>query len=235
VFVKALRFRSAQELGLRFRSRDWIEATQGPGWGFAAICVATALAISFGARVLDPERTSEQILRQIRNAIPAAVLVACLEELLFRGALFGALRRRYSFWAAAILSSAFFGIVHFLAHPKDTGIVEWNSGLITLGQMLSGFTEWKSLFPGFLNLTLTGILLALCYERTRTLLFPIALHAALIFGVKSVGFATKTVDAANSWVWGSSKLVDGWATAFVLVAIIFALKGILPKHAQSDD
>jgi membrane protease YdiL (CAAX protease family) len=234
-FVKALRFKSAQELGLRFRSRDWIEAAQGLGWGFAAISIATALAISFGARVLDPERSSEQILRHIRNTIPVAVLVACLEELLFRGALFGGLRRRYSFWAAAILSSAFFGIVHFLARPKDAGIVEWNSGLIILGQMLSGFTEWKLLFPGFLNLSLTGILLALCYERTRTLLFPIALHAALIFGVKSVGFATKTIDAANSWVWGSSKLVDGWATAFVLVAIIFALKGTLPRPAQIDD
>ena len=235
IFFKALRFRSAQELGLRFRSRDWVEAAQGIGWGFAAISVATALAISFRARVPDPERTFEQVLRHIRNTIPVALLVSCLEELLFRGALFGALRRRYSFWAAAILSSAFFGIVHFLAQPKSTGIVEWNSGLITLGQMLSGFTEWKSLFPGFLNLTLTGILLALGYERTKTLLFPIALHAALIFGVKTVGFATKTVDSTNSWVWGSSKLVDGWATAFVLVTVLFALKGTLPKPALTDD
>ncbi len=234
IFVKALRFRSARELGLRFQRRDWVEAAQGLGWGLAAIAIATALAFSFGARVLDPERTSQQLERHIRNTIPVALLVGCLEELLFRGALFGALRRRYSFWAAAILSSAFFGIVHFLAQPKSTGIVEWNSGLITLAQMLSGFTEWKALFPGFLNLTLTGILLALGYERTKTLLFPIALHAALIFGVKSVGFATKTVDAANTWVWGSSKLVDGWATAFLLVAIIFAIKRILPKSVQSE-
>jgi hypothetical protein len=38
--------------------------------------------------------------------------VPALEETLFRGILFGGLRRRWSYWPAALVSAAIFAVVH---------------------------------------------------------------------------------------------------------------------------
>src|SRR5206468_135810 len=111
------------------------------------------------------------------------------------------------FWPAALISSGFYALVHFFQQPATSDTVEWFSGFTTLGQMFRGFTEWHSLFPGFLNLTLIGTILALGFERTGSLLFSIGLHASLIFWVKSVSFATKPIESGNSWLWGTNKLV----------------------------
>ncbi len=231
-FIKTLRFKSAGELGWRFRAREWPEAIQGLVWGGVAVAMVTALAVSAGARNWSAHPSGREWAHSLLTTVPLALFVACLEELLFRGALFGALRRRYRFWPAALVSSAFYGIVHFLAQPTEPRMVEWYSGLTTLAQMLQGFSDWRALFPGFLNLTLIGVILALGFERTGSLLFPIVFHAALIIGVKSVGVATHTVESANAWLWGGSKLVDGWACALILIAVFLAFKELLPRKAE---
>lgn len=50
---------------------------------------------------------------RIAMALIAVAGAACCEELLFRGALFGSLRRHLGFWPAALLSGMLFGAVHF--------------------------------------------------------------------------------------------------------------------------
>jgi membrane protease YdiL (CAAX protease family) len=231
IFLQALRIPSGRALGLRFKKHDWAEALHGLVWGFTTLTVVAALAISSGNRTWNlSQHSGYEIWRHVRNTAFVAVLVAMIEELLFRGALFGALRRKYRFWSAALISSAFYAIVHFFEQPSDTGPVEWFSGFVTLGQMLRGFTEWHSLFPGFLNLTLIGVILAMGLERTGSLLFSIGLHAGLIFWLKSVGFATKAAAHGNAWMWGTDKLADGWASGVILIAVLAILNKTLPKR-----
>ncbi len=231
-FLKGLRIRSKQALGLRFRARDWIHVTEGIAWGFFALAAASALALSFGARIWDANH--DPVGRRIGGALLAAVLVAAIEELLFRGALFGTLRRRYSFWRAAIISSGFYALVHFFEKPTSPEVVEWFSGLTTLGQMLGGFTQWHALIPGFFNLALIGIILSLAFERTGSLAFSFGVHAGLIFCVKLLGVITKTSPNASAWAWGGNKLVDGWAPGFILLAILLLLNKVLPSQPRPN-
>jgi uncharacterized protein len=79
----------------------------------------------------------------------ALVIVApVLEELVFRGLIFGTLRRGLSVWTSAVLSAAVFAVAH-------------------------GYGAW-----GFASVFFSGVLWALAYERTGSLLPPILAHAA---------------------------------------------------------
>ncbi len=69
------------------------------------------------------------------------------EEVFFRGAIFGWLRRYYKFWASAIVSSVLFGIGHYDHLP-----LVFSAGI-------------------------AGFFLAYLYEKDKSLLSPITLHA----------------------------------------------------------
>jgi uncharacterized protein len=98
-------------------------------------------------------------------AVVLAVLIApVLEELVFRGALHGALRARVGVWLAALLSSAVFAVIH---------------------------VEIVTSSPAFLvQLFLLGLVFVWLYERTGNLAAPIVAH--LVFNAISVGMAFVT-------------------------------------------
>lgn len=75
---------------------------------------------------------------------------ALWEEIVFRGLLFGVLRKRFSLWPAAVISGAIFGSLHLTA--GDIGVAIQLSGL--------------------------GVAMAWLYERTGSLWAPVMLHAA---------------------------------------------------------
>ena len=84
-------------------------------------------------------------MRLIRVA-DGVVFGPFLEEVLFRGLLFGALRSRLNLIPAAAISAAAFGLTHFYS------------------------------LPGFLGVTMFGFLCAIGREKTGSLLVPIVAH-----------------------------------------------------------
>jgi uncharacterized protein len=86
-------------------------------------------------------------------AVLGGVLIVAVaplsEEIFFRGFMFGGLRRRFPLWAAAAISGAVFGLLHYTG-PDSIGVVP--------------------------QLAVLGILLAWLYERTGSLWPPIMLH-----------------------------------------------------------
>lgn len=92
----------------------------------------------------------------------AAIGAPILEEIFFRGALFGSLRRRFRFWPAALVSSAFFAILH----------PQLPLGFIPIFALAIGFaalTEWRrSLIPNMVAHAVNNSLAMLM----MTLLFP---------------------------------------------------------------
>jgi uncharacterized protein len=206
------------ELGLRRAHLP--DLAVGFLWGFGIIALVTALAVGFGARTPNLSHSGAEWLKHLRNAFAAALLAGCIEEFIFRGALFSGLRRNDSFFSAALVSSLIYGIVHFFERPANPEYVQWNSGLMILSQMLRGFFNWQALIPGLLNLTLIGIILCLAFDRTKSLLFSIGLHGGLIFWLKSSSFLTSRSREADSWIWGGDKLVDGWITSALLMILL---------------
>ncbi len=143
-------------------------------------------------------------------ALLAAATVSLLEELLFRGAIFGELRKSLSWPAVLVVSNLLYAALHFIDRAAPTPSIDRASGLIPLASMLSSFGHPEKLMPGLMNLALAGAILGTAYQRTGALYLPIGLHAGWIFRIKSCGFFIKKHGLETHWFWGSHKLIDGW-------------------------
>jgi len=217
-FLRSLQIRSWREVGFCPPKTEWRKLAMGLALGFCSLAVVALITIAAGIRT--PE-VHYSLAKKILKAGGAAVVVAVLEELLFRGVMFGALRKVHGWIAALILSSGFYALVHFFADKvPQPETVTCLSGFVTLGQLLGGFAEFERFVPGFFSLFVAGALLALAYQRTGSLYFSIGLHAGWIFWLKSYGFLTKASVKGESWFWGTSKLINGWLAFLVLMVLL---------------
>jgi membrane protease YdiL (CAAX protease family) len=85
----------------------------------------------------------------VENLVLSVVVTPVVEELLFRGAMFAALLRRWGIWPAALVPSLIWGLIH----------VQY---------------EWWVV----VSIAGSGILLAMVRWRSGSLYLPIVLHAA---------------------------------------------------------
>jgi membrane protease YdiL (CAAX protease family) len=230
---KSLRARSPADIGLVKPAGNWNRLGAGFLLGFVSLAIVAAMALAAGARQLNGNISAGKLVERLITAALTAIAVAVVEEILFRGALFGALRKVFDWKIALLASSMVYAIVHFMESAKLEGTVTWLSGLELLPRMLRGFTDWHAMVPGFFNLTLAGALLALAYQRTGNLYFSIGLHAGWIFWLKSYGFLTKEVSGANGWWWGTNKLINGWA-ALPVLALVLIVFTRLPSEKKPE-
>jgi membrane protease YdiL (CAAX protease family) len=219
---------SWHELGVVRPAAGWRKALAGFLLGLVSLALVIGLALVFGGRELNHGLSGAGLGRKLAGAAFTAVVVAVMEEILFRGGIFGGLRRVFDWKFALGLSSAAYALVHFLEGAELPGDVTWTSGLKLLPLMLRGFTEVHALVPGFFSLTLAGGLLALAYQRTGSLNYSIGLHAGWVFCIKISGVLT-TAPAAGAWFWGTGKLFDGWLAFLVLMAMAPVFSRLLPK------
>jgi len=222
---------SRREVGLVSPVGQFQKLGGGLLLGFGSLAVVAALAVGCHNRELTPHLTTSKIMGTLLSAVGTAIMVATLEEILFRGGVFGGLRRIIPWKIALGVSSAIYALMHFLQRTELAGPVHWNSGLILLPQMLAGFVDLQLLVPGFFNLTLAGLLLGLAYQRAGNLYFSIGLHAGWIFWLKIYGTFTTATGPGASWFWGTSKLIDGWM-AFLVLLLALGVLNFLPLTSQ---
>lgn len=118
--------------------------------GFLIMAVAVAIAAALGVyRILGAGDTSRLVL----EIVGVAIMPGLTEELFFRGILFRWIEDFGGSWAALIVTSALFGLAHIM-NPNAT---------------------W---FSSFAIAVEAGLLLGGAYMLTRSLWFPMGLHAA---------------------------------------------------------
>lgn len=229
--LRALGAKSLRETGLVPPYGQSKKLFGGLLLGFVSLAVVAGIVLFSGGRALTGSVSAGKIIETILSAAGTAAVVATLEEILFRGGVFGGLRRMF-YWPLALgLSSLIYALVHFLQRADFTATVTWSSGLVLLPQMLAGFVDFHALVPGFFSLTLAGVLLGLAYQRTGNLYFSIGLHAGWIFWLKIFGAFTVNVAQAATWFWGTGRMIDGWMAFFVL-ALTLAVFNRLPGLNQ---
>jgi uncharacterized protein len=229
---RALGAKSLKDVGLVSPRGQWKNLGIGFGLGFFSLAVIGSIALGVGASAFAAKM--HNIPEKIAGAALTAVVVGTLEEILFRGGIFGAFRRNLNWFVALVLSSSIYALVHFLGKPSQDGPVAWHSGLELLPHMLEGFFHWRQLFPGFLNLTVIGGILALAYFRTGNLYFSIGLHTGWIFCLKCYGASVKHVPEANAWIWGGTKMIDGWLALFILSATLLCMLYLIAPHRKTQ-
>jgi membrane protease YdiL (CAAX protease family) len=229
-YVRAVGIRSWREAGVPAGGMRWRTFFASFALGFFSLASVCLITLAAGGRMLKP-RTPGELAGQFLGVLATALIVAVIEELLFRGAIFGGLRKSMRWPAALAVSSAVYAIVHFMARSVNPPEVNWLSGLQVLPTVLAGMTELRTLIPAFLSLTLAGVILGLAYQWTGDLSASIGIHAGWIFWLKFYGFATRSVEGADRWFWGTGKLVDGW---LALAALIVVLGTVLTAKRRRD-
>lgn len=108
------------------------------------------------ALITNTTKVNEINVLNIIYGLISAILIAVIEELLFRGQLFKELKDQHGRLKGILLSSLFFGAIHLL------NISSLNTILICLVQSVYTFA--------------LGIILCVLYEKTKNIIIPIIFH-----------------------------------------------------------
>jgi hypothetical protein len=216
--LRSCRMLHWRDVGLNAGGRSPAGVVFGFLLGFGSLACVALPAISLGGRSINPAHSSAQIVGHVFSAALAAIIVSILEEILFRGALFGILRKALSWPKALVLSSAVYALAHFLQKADSPGPPNWWSGLALLPKMFQG---GPPLIPAVFTLFVAGAVLALAYQRTGALFFSMGLHAGWIFWLKFYGFLTVKTPGANPSIWGADTLIDGWLALPILGCVFW--------------
>lgn len=213
-----------RSVGLAWTPQARRELSMGLVGGMASLALVAVLTLGFGARAWNSDHPASLLVAHAFRALGAAVAVSLMEELLFRGMVFGSLRRRFPLTPSIVISALLYALVHFFRRPEPPISVGPWTGFEMLARMMSGLIDPTLVFPGILTLGAIGGLLAWCRERTGSLWLPMGLHAGWIFWFKSYTFFTTPVGdhPVHTWWWGSARLHDGWLT-FMVIALTSGL------------
>ena len=140
-FLRGLALRTWEDFGFATARDQWQHAVSGFLIGFCSLAWVAATGIFVGVRRWDFTQSPQAIFVELLSAMLSATVVALLEEILFRGAIFGTLRKGQSWQLALIVSSALYALFHFFAKPPPPEFVDWRSGFATLAGMLRGFVR----------------------------------------------------------------------------------------------
>ena len=182
--LRSLRIRSLAEFGIVPNPRPWKDL--GIGLVSGAFCLALLFPILLVTGAFIPrELWFSELLHALPRVLLTAIVVAVMEEFLFRGVLLGFLRQVMIAPVAIVVSAAIFAAVHFLnlppGSPSDPSPHCW-SGFAMLAAIGGALPTFPVLLLAFLTLFAAGLILGWMTVRTGSLQAAIGLHAFWILG-----------------------------------------------------
>lgn len=230
-FFKIIGFRNWREIGYSSNQKDfWNDLIKGFGVGLLILSPIVAVLLVTKTRVLDLnwDASLNNISSLLIAALAAGLIIALLEETLFRGAMLTAIQRQSSKWFAIIASSLVYALMHFLqpATHLDASTLNWSSGFIVLKSAFLPIFQPMQIIDSCLALFLAGMLLALIKIRTNKLAICIGIHMGWVFTIKVFKRVTNSnIYSEYSFLVGSYDKVIGYLAAIcIAVAIIVYLK-----------
>ena len=197
------------------------------GFVAGALMMAALLAVlvAFGARSGGEHFGSIEWLPSLAGFLAAAVAVALVEELWFRGALHSAFQRIGGAPAAICAVAALYSSVHLIDASATLAAVEVGigSGFEVLGEAFGGFTGTRIAGPAA-ALFAAGVLLGIVRYRRGGVAECIGIHAGWVL-VNKAGRTLTAPDPDSRWTWLAAGYdgVIGWAACalFALVALVY--------------
>ena len=189
-----------------------------------AIPVVVLLLLEVRLVVLDLEISFLSILGILLVGIVLACLIGLFEEILFRGFLYGSLKKRVGGLIATLISSALYSSVHFL---KPTGELElpvnWLAGFIYLEQSIGNMILLHQDWDARLSLMILGCFFCLVRERFN-LFCCIGLHAAFVVGIAiSRQLTTVNLDSQFLGLISSYNEIIGQLVSFWLLLLVYVM------------
>ncbi len=204
----------------------WREAAAGAALGLATLAPLAALQVAAGLRT-GPVLSWGEAARAALAFLPAAALVALVEETLARGIFYRTLARRWTAVPAALVLSAFFAYLHFL-RPEDAAFEAEGWWRATLAVFRTTFTSGPAM-PGFaVRMATLGLMsLALCamVARRGTVWLAVGAHAGWVWCLRVNARVTDAVwsEPVTAWLRHRPDLTDSAAAAAMLAALLAVL------------
>ncbi len=211
------------KLGFANDPKAYANARYGGLLGLALV-IAYAAALLLGGQAVGTLPGFGYLLRKTLEYAAAAVLIAMIEELFFRGLLFGSLRRERGLATAIVAGSLIFAVLHCISGSLRVA-PGWNPGIgIDLLNMY--FTDSSgSVLPDLRlvsGLFLLGWLLAYLYLRTDSLWAPVGLHAAIVFFSKLMKKLLRRSEEIPEWLFGDSVFIVSGMVCWLLLLLALA-------------
>ena len=187
-FLKLLRLDNAAALGFGIpRRRFLLDVAAGWVLGVAILAVLIWALLALQVRVPDlpAQGLVWLVLGKAIAALVGGLLIGLLEEIFFRGALYGAIRRQSGLRSAVVWSAALYALLHFLKpHDLPPGVpFDWAGTRAMFAGVFTAVLDWRHL-DSMLALFLVGVFLALVRERAGHIAWGVGLHAGWVFVIQ---------------------------------------------------
>lgn len=202
----------------------WQSVPWGASLAIASVLSITIFQIGIGAREFKQNPSWVAPL----NVLPAAVAVAFIEEVLFRGVILRLLSSKLAFWTANLTQSFFYAFLHFLS-PEGFGSkhqATWTSGfdwMIAVVAQFANFhelTHSPALWIKFANLTLLGWIMGLSTRACGHLGWAIGFHFGAVWTLLTI---RQWTDAERGWwrPWIGREVIESVDVLIVAVLLVF--------------
>ncbi len=223
---KLLKFKSWQELGFSNNKKQFFrDFAKGLGYGILIMLPVIAGLLITQNRVIDKdwEISFVNIAGLFLTGLSAGIIVALIEETLFRGALLTAVKNQSTVAFAVITTSFIYALVHFLQPTIELNpnSLNWSSGFVLLKDALQALTQVSLIFDSFIALFLAGVLLAFVRIRSNRIALCMGIHAGWVVVIKVFKRVTDTnVQSEYAFLTGNYDKVIGYLAAICLAIFI---------------
>ncbi|MEX1115424.1 MAG: CPBP family intramembrane glutamic endopeptidase [Akkermansiaceae bacterium] len=175
------------------------------------------------------------LMKSMVRIFGVAMVLAAVQEILFRGIAMGIFLRAMRPAAALGVSAVLFAMVHFINPPAGLNVPDPDAsgvGFELLRMVLAQLGDERMLLGSFVPLLALGGVLAFARWRTASLWLPLGLHAGWIFVNGVMGAFTVTASRPDAAAW----LISGAALRQGLVPLVgILISGFLIHYLTATD
>lgn len=189
LMIKVAGLRGREHQGFA-RGTHWLRSMLiGVGLGLVSLGLMLVVAWGIGAYTIEP--FTSKIATRIGLALITGLTVGYLEEWLFRGVIFGAMREAIGVWSGAVLASLLFAAIHFAKPdaPFSTVKAGWDSAF----RLMPYCYTWQDFYWPYEGykiylLFFMGLTMCFLYARYGSVYLCIGLHAGWVWAMRAGDF-----------------------------------------------
>jgi len=219
------------DLGFSAISKFLKQVPIGFGLGLITLMPVFIILYALGINVIDEAQpwTVALAAKKMFLSLLLGLLIATVEESIFRGMLMAGLKKHLPVIAAILISSTYFAALHFLDSKSQISQQEFNvfSGFILLGDAFANVVNPKN-GSAFLSLLTVGIFLAVLRTQVKESLgLCIGCHAGWVWQIKMSGsvfntnFGSEYLYLVSSYNNVVGPLVTGWLSLAIIGYFVY--------------
>ncbi|MGI9230088.1 MAG: CPBP family intramembrane glutamic endopeptidase [Gammaproteobacteria bacterium] len=213
-----------------------IEFCNGFVLGLALLMLIELSLLGLGVHAPDSrfDLTLVNLGMVLLKGLSAGLVVALIEETIFRGALYGGLRANSGAASTILAVSLVYAAVHYLKYPelRPQTVVGWSTGPAYLPQALGQFSQ-PVYYDAMLTLFILGCLFGILRHFSGSIISCIGLHTAIVMLNKTVSKTTDYVATSEyGWLANPYQTTQGYVASFWLLVFCVACYLYAKRHAR---